>query len=445
MSTIVNTVAPGSLWGEEGAYDSILMSIMKDCGKIQPFFECIFSFLSRRTDFYIIMEHDHAEMGFPPGVALNMVIQAFKRFEILTRKREAELLREAETRRIELMTDDLSQQPNLDVPSSAVEHLSKLAKLKAGNSSEPLIEPHSQDPISIEPLPSHDIPSIEPLESPPIEVIDNSTKPSPPLPNDPPPVEPPVTPLVASPTKHSDTPTCSAPPTIPASPLTISSSSLPVQPPAAVQPPETVSTPPKPPPTSRSPPRKSGGKKKESLISDAYNGSKTDNYVWSQTMTDVDIRIPVPERTAGKAIRVDIKNDSLKVELMKPERKVVLNGRLLYKVKVEESMWSLDKDSCAVHINLEKNKEMMWKSVFEGEEGIDLTKVDTTRDISEFDAEAQAAIQKVTYDHHMKMLGKPTSDQQKAHDILKKAWDAPGSPFKGTPFDPSRVNITGVW
>ena len=41
-----------------------------------------------------------------------------------------------------------------------------------------------------------------------------------------------------------------------------------------------------------------------------------------------------------------------------------------------------------------------------------MTKVDTTRDISEFDDEAQAAIQRVTYDHHMKMLGKPTSGQQ---------------------------------
>ena len=32
---------------------------------------------------------------------------------------------------------------------------------------------------------------------------------------------------------------------------------------------------------------------------------------------------------------------------------------------------------------------------------------------------------------------------QKAHDMLKKAWDAEGSPFKGTPFDPSRVQISG--
>ena len=27
--------------------------------------------------------------------------------------------------------------------------------------------------------------------------------------------------------------------------------------------------------------------------------------------------------------------------------------------------------------------------------------------------------------------------------MLEKAWDAEGSPFKGTPFDPSKVNVGG--
>ena len=75
-------------------------------------------------------------------------------------------------------------------------------------------------------------------------------------------------------------------------------------------------------------------------------------------------------------------------------------------------MWNIDRGSSCVYINLEKTKEMMWKSVLEGEEGIDLKQVDTRRDISEFDPDAQAAIQRVTYDHHMKMLGKPTSNEQ---------------------------------
>ena len=56
-------------------FDAALMNILHRCGKMQPFFECIFSFLSRRTDFYIIMENEKAKMGFPQGVSLNMVIQ----------------------------------------------------------------------------------------------------------------------------------------------------------------------------------------------------------------------------------------------------------------------------------------------------------------------------------------------------------------------------------
>jgi len=31
---------------------------------------------------------------------------------------------------------------------------------------------------------------------------------------------------------------------------------------------------------------------------------------------------------------------------------------------------------------------------------------------------------------------------QKVHDILRQAWDAEGSPFKGQPFDPSVVNVS---
>ena len=89
-----------------------------------------------------------------------------------------------------------------------------------------------------------------------------------------------------------------------------------------------------------------------------------------------------------------------------------MEGSLLNRVKVEDSMWSVDKASHHIFINLEKQKETMWKSVFQGEEGIDLTKVDTTRDISDFDQEAQAAIQRVTFDHQMKMMGKPTSSEQ---------------------------------
>ena len=39
--------------------------------------------------------------------------------------------------------------------------------------------------------------------------------------------------------------------------------------------------------------------------------------------------------------------------------------------------------------------------------------------------------------------GRPSSDELKNEDMLRKAWDAEGSPFKGTPFDPSKINMGG--
>ena len=77
------------------------------------------------------------------------------------------------------------------------------------------------------------------------------------------------------------------------------------------------------------------------------------------------------------------------------------------------------------------------------DEEIDTTKVDSTRDVSDYDGETQGHIRKIMFDQHQKRLGKPTSDEMKNEDMLRKAWDAEGSPFKGTPFDPSKLNLSG--
>lgn len=65
------------LEGENEMYDSALMGILQRCGKLQPFLDSVFSFLARRTDFFIIMKHERAKMGFLPGVAENMVVQVY--------------------------------------------------------------------------------------------------------------------------------------------------------------------------------------------------------------------------------------------------------------------------------------------------------------------------------------------------------------------------------
>jgi hypothetical protein len=313
---------------DEGKYDNAFLSVLQDVGKINPFLEHLFSFLRRRTDFYLLLDNE-GKFGFAPGAAEKMVLSTFKKHELIKQKSETEKLRR-----------------------QAME-----AAERIGRPEEESVGRHEAITTA-----SEDKPTSKPVQS--------SKTPDP---------------------KHL----------------------------AATHAAET------------------------------YNGSETDVYKWAQTALDIEMIFPVPKGTTAKDMKIDIKPDHLRVVLLnsrdpdKPGPVVLADKPFLYKVKAEESMWHLDKEKGAVVVNLEKCQDMMWKCVLQGEQELDVHKMDTTRDISEFDSDAQAAIQRARYDHHMKMLGKPTSQDQKTAEILKQAWDAEGSPFKGTPYDPSRVNFSG--
>ena len=60
--------------------------------------------------------------------------------------------------------------------------------------------------------------------------------------------------------------------------------------------------------------------------SDVYNGGEMDTYNWSQTVTEVEIKVVLPRTTAAKDVRVDIRSDRIKVEILKPEHQVQLHG-----------------------------------------------------------------------------------------------------------------------
>jgi hypothetical protein len=127
------------------------------------------------------------------------------------------------------------------------------------------------------------------------------------------------------------------------------------------------------------------------------------------------------------------------------------NGQEIWeKVKTAESYWNVDAAAAggqtAVVVYLEKERESWWKSALHTtttDEEIDTTKVDSTRSLYEYDGETQGAIRKIMFDQEQKRKGLPTSDELKNEDMLRKAWDAEGSPFKGTPFDPSMINFNG--
>ncbi|XP_075800375.1 nudC domain-containing protein 3 isoform X2 [Microtus pennsylvanicus] len=128
---------------------------------------------------------------------------------------------------------------------------------------------------------------------------------------------------------------------------------------------------------------------------DSYNGAIRENYTWSQDYTDLEVRVPVPKH--------------------------VVKGK---------------------QVNLSKVGEYWWSAILEGEEPIDIDKINKERSMATVDEEEQAVLDRLTFDYHQKLQGKPQSHELKVHEMLKKGWDAEGSPFRGQRFDPAMFNIS---
>lgn len=348
--------------GNVTKYDEIFLGILQNCGKIEPFLDAIFNFLSRRTDFFLLMHKKDDKLGFPPGYAEKMTIKIFEKYQERVLKNDPIYMKWKESRK---------------------EKDKNEAETKS--SDEKIIPPFSAD-------------------TPPVsKIVEIETT------NDDSSSEQPAAAATSKDNKKSE-----------------------VQPAAE----EATSN------------DKKGTKEKCTVEEDCHNGGKTEKYCWSQTLTDVDVKIPIPSFVkASKDLSIEIKSTSLNVSLRNGppacsglKSREIIAGKLSQKIRIDESLWSLSPGE-HVAVNLEKFEQKWWDGVFEGDEKIDKSSIDTTQQVADFDEQTQGDIRKVMYDQQQKMMGKPTSDEQKTHTMLEKAWDAEGSPFKGTPFDPSRVNL----
>ncbi|XP_067672428.1 nudC domain-containing protein 3-like isoform X2 [Haliotis asinina] len=175
----------------------------------------------------------------------------------------------------------------------------------------------------------------------------------------------------------------------------------------------------------------------------SYNGARREKYVWSQSISDVDIRIFVPPYIKkGKQVEVTVEKRHLRVCYRddKGVSQTVVDGSMTWDVNKEECMWSLVPAE-HIHVSLEKREERWWESALEDEPKINVRNIDCSRPMTDLDDEAQAKIGEMMFNEQQKRLGLPQSHEQKQHEMLRKAWDAEGSPFKGQPFDPSVLNF----
>lgn len=303
-------------------YDPALLGILQHEGELEPFLDVVFGFLFRKTDFFRTMTEQQQRYGFPPGVAKNLVMQHFQKYENLMIKME----KQVETNKKSSTTKEQK------------------------DSQEPTEEMHQKE---------------QPKEA---------------------------TSAAKGPEK-----------------------------------PEEVLT----------------NQSQFQLNPDSYNGAVRDRYSWSQNYDDVDVVVPVAKNiTRGNQVKVTIERKRLYVAIRGGgEDDVVINDELKHEVQKEESMWSLEGGK-SIQITLTKDTKFWWNSLLVHEEEIDIQKIHPERPVGDMGEEEKAVVDKLQFDERQKRLGLPQSHELKVHEMLKKGWDAEGSPFKGQEFDPKMFNVS---
>ena len=153
------------------------------------------------------------------------------------------------------------------------------------------------------------------------------------------------------------------------------------------------------------------------------NGADYPHYTFGQTLSDVEVRVPLPRNVKGKMCNVQIGLNTLVVGLK--NETPIMDGELFNTVKPDDCFWTVEDGNMLVLHLVKHNNVEWWKTVIIGDPEVDLQKVQPENSkLDDLDGDTRQTVEKMMYDQRQKQMGLPTADEQKKQDILKKFMEA---------------------
>jgi hypothetical protein len=152
-------------------------------------------------------------------------------------------------------------------------------------------------------------------------------------------------------------------------------------------------------------------------------GTVPGKYVWTQTLAEVSITIPVPDNTRGRDLNVTMGRTHLKVGLRGSSSAMIIDAPLCKPIVMDDSFWTVE-DGNRLVFNLQKANQMeWWNCVCQGSDHatIDVTTIQPENSsVGDLDGETRKTVEKMMFDQRQKALGLPSADEQQKLDALTK-------------------------
>ncbi|EEQ87995.1 hypothetical protein RJZ56_004696 [Blastomyces dermatitidis] len=147
-------------------------------------------------------------------------------------------------------------------------------------------------------------------------------------------------------------------------------------------------------------------------------------YKWTQTIKDADVTIPVAANIRGRDLQVDLSRTKIFVGIKGGE--TFIDGMFPHPIRVDESAWTLEPTSQPpgkeISIHLDKVNQMeWWPHIVTSAPRIDVSKITPENSkLGDLDGATRSMVEKMMYDQRQKEMGKPTSDEEKKMELLRK-------------------------